>query len=333
LKKIIIARTDSIGDVILTLPLLEILKKKFSKIEILFLGRNYTREIVALNKNVTQFISYDEIENLSEKEQIKYLRSLEADAIVHVFPVKSIVKLAKKAKIPSRVATGRRFYTFFNANKRVFFSRRKSDLHEALLNLKLLEAFGIYDQYRSDELFMFYGFDKKRIGDNQFNTKLSSDKFNLILHPKSKGSAREWPLEKYTELIKLLPQDKFKVFITGTHAEGDQIRTFLDENKEKVTDLTGKMSLKELVEFIYASSGLLACSTGPLHLAAMLKKHALGIYAPMRPIHPGRWAPIGLKAEYIVKDKECNDCEKTNLCHCINDISPQEVAERILDWI
>jgi len=49
----------------------------------------------------------------------------------------------------------------------------------------------------------------------------------------------------------------------------------------------------EFVSFIAHADGMIAASTGPLHIAAAMNKIALGIYAPMRPIFPTRWAPLG----------------------------------------
>ena len=66
----------------------------------------------------------------------------------------------------------------------------------------------------------FYQIKNSFLKKNNFKEILDSNKFNLILHPKSKGSAREWPLEKYTELIEILPKDKFKIFVTGTERRG-----------------------------------------------------------------------------------------------------------------
>ena len=73
----------------------------------------------------------------------------------------------------------------------------------------------------------------------------------------------------------------------------------------------------------------MAASTGPLHIAAALGKVAVGLYAPMHPIHPGRWAPIGEKAGYLVLNKMCNDCRKSMDCKCIRDIQPLQVIEKI----
>lgn len=65
------------------------------------------------------------------------------------------------------------------------------------------------------------------------------------------------------------------------------------------------MNLKQFISFIAAADGLIAASTGPLHIAAALGKVALGIYPPIKPMHPpGRWAPLGKNASYLVLEKK-----------------------------
>ncbi|MCX6244489.1 MAG: glycosyltransferase family 9 protein [Bacteroidetes bacterium] len=154
--------------------------------------------------------------------------------------------------------------------------------------------------------------------------------FNLILHPKSKGSAREWGLDNFSKLITLLPEEKFKIFITGTREEGDRMREFLQQHEARITDMTGKLTLEELIAFINFCDGIVAASTGPLHIAAALGKRAIGIYAPMRPIFPQRWAPLGVHSDYLVLDKVCNDCRHSTECACIRSISPEQVIDKLM---
>ena len=68
---------------------------------------------------------------------------------------------------------------------------------------------------------------------------------------------------------------------------------------------------------------------GVLHLAAALGKFALGLYSPMKPIHPGRWMPIGKNANYLVVKKNCSDCRRSKECKCVNEITVRQVKERL----
>jgi ADP-heptose:LPS heptosyltransferase len=74
---------------------------------------------------------------------------------------------------------------------------------------------------------------------------------------------------------------------------------------------------------------LVACSTGPLHLAGILGKNAIGLFSPKRPIHPGRWKPLGLKTSILVNDENCFACGKRKSCNCIEQISEGRVLDII----
>ena len=325
---IVISRTDSIGDVVLTLPMAGIIKRFLPESRIVFLGRNYTKEVIGLSEHVDEFISYDELLKLPATEQISAFRNLHATHIIHVFPVKEIARLAKQAQIPKRIGTTNRLWHWFTCNVRVKLSRKNSDLHEAQLNTKLLEPLGIAQDFSLEELAGAYGFTKVPVLEEPFEALLGTGKTKLILHPKSKGSAREWGLENFSKLITALDKTRYSIYISGTAQEGEILKPLLEKHPE-VTDLTGKLSLRQFIAFIHCCDALVAASTGPLHIAAALGKKAIGLFAPMRPIHPGRWKPIGKQASYLVLDKNCVDCRQTKDCHCIREIAAQDVIKHL----
>ncbi|MBY0425927.1 MAG: glycosyltransferase family 9 protein, partial [Cytophagales bacterium] len=135
-------------------------------------------------------------------------------------------------------------------------------------------------------------------------------------------------------LAQQLPTDRFRVFITGSPDEGEKIRKeapdFFDQGI--AIDVTGKFSLTEFIGFIGACDGMVACSTGPLHIAAALGKPVAGLYPPIRPMHPGRWKPVGDHVHLFSLDKTCNDCRKSTDCACIQAISVLQIEKSILTW-
>ncbi|HQQ93679.1 MAG TPA: glycosyltransferase family 9 protein [Bacteroidia bacterium] len=321
---ILLSRTDSIGDVVLTLPMAGYLKSHFPKCRIVFLGRRYTRDVVALSEHVDHFVDYDEIKTLSENEQVSRLVALKIDYVFHVYPRKEIALLADKAGISTRVGTMSRLYHWYTCNRKIHLPRKNSRQHEATLNLKMLGVFGL-PLPALETIQGYYGFTHLPVlPDNLLALVNGQDKINLILHPHSKGSAREWGLKNFNDLIERLPEEKYKVFISGTDEEGKDLGELFIRHPN-ITNLCGKMHLKEFIAFINACDAMVAASTGPLHIAAALGKKAIGLYAPMRPIHPGRWKPLGPKAIALALDKKCEDCKTSKDCHCIREIRPEEV--------
>jgi ADP-heptose:LPS heptosyltransferase len=314
-SSIIISRTDNLGDVMLTLPLCGYIKKIAPETKIYFLGKSYTKPLIEASKFVDEFILFEEEQTIFPP----------AEAIIHVFPNKIVARLAKQQKIPLRAGTSHRLFHWKYCNKLVGLSRRKSELHESQLNILLFQkAFNIDKIVALDEIKNFYGFEKSGI--ESIQKYLSTEKKNIILHPKSKGSAREWPVSSYFNLAKKLGE-QYNILVTGTAAEGDLIKKEASEflKEKNVQDLTGKISLGELVSLIQNADALVACSTGPIHIAAAAGIQTIGIYPPMKPIHPARWSPQGKNVTVLFKDTNCSDCRKTQNCHCIQSIEVQQV--------
>ena len=118
--------------------------------------------------------------------------------------------------------------------------------------------------------------------------------------------------------------------LPGTEEEGIEIRKKIQFDRYKnLKDMTGKLSLNELISFINSCDGIIAASTGPLHIASALGKLSIGLYPPIRPMHPGRWAPIGNFSSFIVKDKNCSKCRSKQRCKCLESITPEEVRDRL----
>ncbi|MBA4368188.1 MAG: glycosyl transferase family 9 [Desulfobacterium sp.] len=325
-KHILLSRTDSIGDVILTLPVAGYLKQKFPRTRISFIGNTYTQAVVRLSGHIDCFINWDELKQKSRAEQVAAFQGMHADWIIHIFPNREIAGLTRKAGIPNRAGTSHRFFHWWTCNRKIHFSRRRSELHEAQLNFKLLSPLGIHDIPALSGIHPYFGFSNLPVPSEKIRSLIDPHRFNLILHPKSQGSAREWGVSNFEKLVKLLPAVRFKIFITGTRAEGEQMKDFLGRIHSKATDLTGKFDLNQLIAFISITDGLVAASTGPLHIAAALGKKAVGLFAPMKPIHPGRWAPLGKDVHILVKDQYCEDCRDSADCECIRSISPEKVS-------
>ena len=328
-KIFIISRTDAIGDVVLTLPLTGMLKQKYPHCRIYFLGQNYTKPIVECCKYVDKFLNWTEIQQFPYKEQVSFLKGLSADEIIHVFPVKEVAKLGKSAKIPVRTGTKNRFFHWFYCNSLVKLSRKNSNLHESQLNVILLQNRLNQKVPTHEEIRSFYGLEHTKPLPEHLHKYIDNERINIILHPKSKGSAREWGLENYANLLKMLPQEKYNILLTGTEEEGKLYREMLVFPYPFVNDLSGKLPLEELISLIYSADILVACSTGPLHIAAALGKLTIGIYPPIPPMHPQRWSPIGENAHYLVADKKCNQCRKSADCQCIRSIKAEEIVEII----
>ena len=296
LKHVVISRTDGIGDAVLTLPVAGALKHTLPGVRISFLGRSYTQAVVEACSHIDAFVNWDSALERSQPEQAKFLRELNADVLIHAFPRKEVVIAAHTARIPVTVGTARRWHSLLRVTHRTWFSRKNSMLHEAALNLKLLEPLGIHPSLDPQVFGGWVGMNTPKALTSQAHEFLANPK-TLILHPLSHGSAVEWPIERFAELASRMADAGWSVGITATAAERERLGDRLPWHR--VTDFGGQLNLEQLMALIGHSTALVAGSTGPLHLAAALGIHAIGLYAPVRPIFATRWMPIGPNAAYI----------------------------------
>ncbi|MEQ1666579.1 MAG: glycosyltransferase family 9 protein, partial [Bdellovibrionales bacterium] len=262
------------------------------------------------------------------------------------------------------VGTLSRFYHWWTCNVRPRLSRKNSKLHESDLNIELAIRAGVVDRAKVEtysvlstqinvtpstivntgpnflknttELFelsdsLDYGFKIQPFLPKDLQFLDQDRRVKIILHPGSRNSARNWPVTHFSGLHSLLNDDRFLVFITGTEEEGINIRSNFDFSRKNIFDLTGKLSLAELMGFILKCDVLVANSTGPLQIAAALGIHAVGIYPPVRPMHPGRWAPRGKKVTVLSKMglSNCKLCQNISNCQCMSAVNPHEVFKAI----
>lgn len=309
LQKILISRTDAIGDVCLTLPVCVALKQQFPEAELVYLCRNYTAPVVACFEPIDDMLVYEELEALSNDERALKLEGF--SAVLHLFPNKIVANWCKQARIPLRVGTAHRLHHWWTCNLLPWFSRKRSDLHEAQLNFYLAKAIGYPNIPNWIEIKQTNAF---RVEDS-LPAEFQSHDFSkvILLHPKSNGSGVELPFEKYAELSLLLVEKGFEVFFTGTEKEGEHFRNQIPKNS-KIKDVTGLWDLKTFIAIISKSKALIACSTGPYHLAGLCQIQAIGLFTNTRPIHPGRWAALGTQSKALTE---------------IETISPQQIADAL----
>lgn len=324
---ILLSRTDNLGDIILTLPMAWHLKQHFPDCYIGFLCRPYAQELVAHCPFIDEVLLYDP--KAPKQHIIQTLRQTKFDAILHVYPRKDIAFAARNADIATRIGTSHRWYHWLTCNNRVAYSRAKSHLHESLLNLPLLAPLGITTVENPKDIPLLTP--KTRLS-KVLQNRLDPSKFNLILQPLSNGNGREWPMAHFIALTQaLLKTNKVHILLNGAPNEAERLTELaaLLPKKQHLFDI----SLNDKVIFFAACDGMVSNSTGPMHIAAALGIHTLGLFPPKPTMDPKRWRPIGAKAEYMVMDKPCDTpCSNTD-CTCMRDLSVQQVITRIERWL
>ena len=140
--RILLIRTDRIGDTILTLPSVTAIRKKYPKAYIAFLSRPYTQPLIEQYSGIDLFLTYDP-DGIHKGfkgilKLIKELKEHKFHSAILFYPRIELAFAIFRAKIPIRIGTGYRWYSFF-FNNRIFEHSKECKKHESEYNLSLLE--------------------------------------------------------------------------------------------------------------------------------------------------------------------------------------------------
>ncbi len=301
-KNILITRTDRIGDVILTLPLVTAAKEIFKDAKIFLLVKKNLKDLLYDYEGIDELLIDEEVSTFSDKYSL--FTKKKPDMVINVKPRFDLALLFFLLRVKYRIGTGYRWYSFLY-NYRVYEHRKESVKHESEYNLNLLKHF--FSEVNTVRVFNFkYSKEEK----NLLETKLEIFKFSLkdnfiIIHPGSGGSAKDLPKEKFSEFIDLFIKEfpGYRIAMTGLN--GERILTeIILSNVDKelrcdILDLTGYLSLRELMILTDHCKLFVANSTGPIHIAGALNKNVIGFYPNEKPMSQTRWKPPGRNVRII----------------------------------
>lgn len=329
-QSLILSRTDSLGDVTLTLPVTGVLKTAYPRLRLIFLGSDYTREVITSCIHVDEFWSWDQVKKKEYIEFKNLIKSSQAFGIIHIFPRLEIAWAFKKLELNFRLGTSRRWYHWLTCTNRIALSRRHSERHEAQLNIDLLAQFipQKLSQLPLEKLANFYGLQPPKL-DSEWQKALDPERPIWIIHAHSKGSARNYPIKNWIKLAQALLAD-YQVVLTGTETERSVLQPLCDALQGRVVNLIGRLGLRQLLALIGCCTGVIAASTGPLHLAAALGRGAIGLYPPIKPVHAARWGPLGCHAHAIEAAQRCTSCKaEQGSCPCMETIAVHNILEKV----
>ena len=321
---LIISRTDAIGDVCLTLPTIGWLKSIHPHWRITLLVKAYAAPVAHACHWIDQVAVLPEEMNTGELSN--WLHDMHADQIIHVFPNRRIAESAKQAGIHKRSGVWGRIYHWFSCNDKVWLSRARSHHHEAYLNLLLLSK--ILKIPCPDDTEMR----QKAVdwsGMRFAPTPLANTSKDIILHLYSRGNGREWPIENFAELAHLMASDGWHPVVGGTAADAVQFAVEQHLFPATCSSVMGLDSLDNYMQRIAAAAGLVASSTGPLHIASLLGRPSIGVYAPKPLINQQRWGAIGPASVNLQLPGPCDTVCSNQDCACLSAISAVEVWQSL----
>jgi ADP-heptose:LPS heptosyltransferase len=282
--RLLIARPDRVGDVIISTSCLAPLRQAFPRGEIYFLAAERMRPLLDNHPDLTGYIS-DPL----------HIASIKPDAIVHLHPDKECYVAAHNAGIPVRI--GYRHKSLSKHLTQALEDRRTEGLkHEAEYNFDLLQLLGVVQPARLESNGHL---PESALGSlrAKLPCPLESTRF-VVLNPSAHSPVARWPIEYYVRLADKL-QSEYGLVPVFIGADSDDCVPAIPS---RFLNLAGKTDLGELGWLLKHARGLVTRDTGPSHLAAAVGCPVVVIFGRTAPMYgPTRWRPLTEKAVIVAK--------------------------------
>lgn len=287
-KKIVVFKLDSIGDGILSLPMIKVLKEK-TKAKIIvacskanydvFYGQEFIDEIVVFDTKGSYW-----------KSMLRNLRRLR----------KENFDLAIDTGQSSNISG---IFSYFSAKRNIGFKKSKGNrnkVYDFLVPLSyekhmvenyinLLKPININLTSKPELVRVHY--EKKDL--DSVLKKLNNKKNLIAVHPCHAIEYKSWEGYKFAKVIEFL-SEKNNLVIVGIRDEIPKIKEVLDKVDKKyhnkILDLSGKLNLKELFALMDKIDLFVSNDGGPMHIAAAMGVPTLGLINHELPYRYAPWA-------------------------------------------
>lgn len=306
MKKVLLIRLDKIGDLISTMCVDQASFMKDYQVRwVIAKGLSFVPEHAEPKRAYLELSKNKEDVSESLKTLRAFIREYQADIAVS-FQAPWWVNFALWIeRVPVRAGVLSQWHSFLFLNKGLRQKRSRAIKHEADYNLDLLKhACGV----NSSELTPILKL-KAPMNPELLAAHKLSEKNYVVVHPGMAGSALNWPIPHYIELIEKLAPDT-QVVLTGTPADEPwltEIKAIFKDHPQFL-NLQNKLKASELFTVLQSAKAVVVPSTGVAHMAASLGTPVIGLYSPLRVQHPRRWAARGEKIHIFVPKAESENC-------------------------
>ncbi len=336
MKRILLVRTDRVGDVVFITPMIRELRKAFPDAFIATLTQPHTKNIIINNPYVDETLTDD----LSKKTFWKVVRELRSYNFTHgllMMPTERAAFQMFWAGINTRIGVGHKLYEVITGMKSVSRNNYQPLRHEADYCMDLARKIGVDTTDITLQIFIT---EKEK---NEALTILNQngikkEDFKIYVHSGSLGSAPNWSEDKYLKLIAAIlerfPGNRTKIILTAQEMSKEFLSNIQDIKSTRIINLSEKLfDLRDLIKVIGQADIFISPSTGPLHIADSLKIKCIGIHChrPMScAIHQGLINKQSINLE--VSDENCKQyCSADQeTCGIEKGLTIEEVIDSII---
>ncbi len=333
MNRALVIQTAFLGDVILTLPMVQVLKRSFPESQIDFLAIPETAEIVKTHPDISQVIVYDKHDRhhtLSDFIELRAgLKKRRYDLVLCPHRSLRSALLASGTGAEVRVGFDR------TALKRSFTNLMpwKFGMHEVERNLSLLSPLGIEAGREAPKLFPG---EREKEEAARFLSDHGVEPPFAAVAPGTVWKTKRYPVEQMEDVVRGLLDRFSKVVLVGGGSDREIAEKFLHLG-EDVVSAVGELPFMASAEIIRRASLLIANDSAPVHVASAFDVPTVAIFGPT--IKEFGFYPYHRNAKVVeIEGLACRPCSVHggNKCPistfvCMKDITPDRIVEAGLE--
>ncbi len=304
MKKLLLIRFSSIGDIVLTTPVVRAIKQQ-SDFELHILTKNQHTAIYDANPNVDKVHSF----NKSISECFKDINNEKFDVIVDLQKNMRSHNVKRQLKINSYTFPKLNIEKWLLVNLKV---NRLPDIHIVDRYFKAVEPLGILN----DGLGLEYYIPKDdEVIPEEIDTKLKSGYISFVIG--GQHSTKILPPEKAAQIISKIEKPIVLLGGPDDKERGDEIVSLVPNSV--IVNTCGSLNVNQSASLVKQADVVITNDTGLMHIAAAFNKPTISIWGNTVPdfgMYP--YMPENKSNYYIaeVANLSCRPCSKIGYKKC-----------------
>ena len=326
--KFLIIRFSSIGDIVLTTPVVRCLKKQVADAEVHFLTKQSFATIVESNPYI------DKVHSLAHSWDtvVHELKQENYDYVIDLHHNLRTLRLKKDLGIKNfrfnKLNIQKWIYTNFKWNL-------MPDLHIVDRYLKTVESFGVKNDGEGLDYFIPA---KDEVKQKDIPASHHAGYIGIVVG--AAHNTKKLPVEKLKELCGLI---EHPVILLGGKEDNENAKQISSVDPVKVYNACGKFNLNESADLVRKAKLIISHDTGLMHIAAAFKKKIISVWGNtvpefgMCPYYGKRQIENSI---FEIRNLPCRPCSKIgyNTCpkghfKCMRQISMDAIAETARQYL
>ncbi len=303
MKKVLVIRLSSIGDIVLTSPVVRCLKQQGGDISVHYLVKKQFLPIVASNPYIDKIYTLEadlkELTRQLKKENYDFIIDLHKNFRSYFIRF----KLNKAAGSFPKLNFRKWLWVRFKINL-------MPDVHIVDRYFKAVKKLDIHNDGKGLDYFIP---EKEEL--NVFDLTGGMEDFTAFVIG-AKHKTKILPEEKILEVCRRM---KRPVILLGGPDDAEKGERIAVASGENVYNACGKLSINQSASVIRQASGVISHDTGLMHIAAAFRKDILSVWGNTVPefgMSPYMVADNGKSRILEVRGLKCRPCSKIGFDHC-----------------